>query len=170
MISQGQVVNLLGPWLGPPLLEALQPMMGDIAGRLNGFSIRRCGDTLADSLDSLLFSAVREATDGSMLARLEDGSFVRIRVEDFSEMADELMYLIFQEFPLDGEHLRFLRDYSMGRASLSALRALYVRFGAWHTPGELAAIASVVKSCYPPFRWRGWLLEESAPGALERRE
>ena len=157
MISQAQVCKTLSPWLGAPLLDALEPMTWDIAGRLNGFSIRRGADGLAAELDSLLFRSVRAATEGSMLARLPDDTFVRMQVEDFSVMADELMLLVFQEFPKDGDHLQFLRDYSLRHASLSALRVLYARFGAQQTPKELDAIVSVVKSCYPAFRWREWL-------------
>ncbi len=157
MISQVQVMNTLRPWLGEPLLQALTPLTADIAGRLNGFSLRRGGEEMADTLDSLLFRAVRQATDGRMLAQLPDGTFVRVRVEDFSVMADELMLLPFEQLPASRESLQFLRDYSMRHASLSALRVLYTRFGAMQSPDELTAIASVVRSCYPAFRWQGWL-------------
>lgn len=157
MISQAQVRQILTPWLGSPLLNALDPLTADITGRLNGYSIRRGTDNLVDELDSLLFRGVRGATEGNMLAQLPDGTFVRVQVEDFAVMADELMFLCFREFPNDGEHLQFLRDYSLRHASLSALRALYTRFGAQQSPKELSAIVSVVKSCYPPFRWREWL-------------
>ena len=156
MIAQSQVIITLRPWLGAPLMQALDPLMGDIAARLNGFSIRR-EENLAQELDSLLFRAVRQSTQGRMLAQLEDGTFVRIRLEDFSAMADELMLLVFLDFPADSAHLVFLRDYSMRRASLSALRALYTKFAQMQTPQELEAIASVAKSCYPAFRWREWL-------------
>ena len=157
MISQAQVRQTLTPWLGDPLLNALEGLTGEIAGRLNGCSIHRNADSLAEELDSLLFRAVRSATEGSMLVQLPDDTFVRVQVEDFAVMADELMFLPFREFPNDGEHLQFLREYSLRHASLSALRALYTRFGAQQTPKELAAIVSVVKSCYPSFRWREWL-------------
>ena len=156
MIAQAQVIATLRPWLGVPLTQALDPLLSDVTTRLNGFSIRR-EDRMADTLDSLLFRAAHQATQGKMLAQLEDGTFVRIRLEDFSAMADELMWLIFQEFPVDEPHLLFLREYSMAHASLSALRALYTRFAPLQTAAELVAIASVVKSCYPPFRWREWL-------------
>lgn len=156
MIAQSQVMIVLQPWLGVPLLQALEPLMPQIASRLNGFSIRR-EEPLAQELDSLLFRSVREATRGQMLAQLEDGTFVRIRLEDFSAMADELMLLVFLDFPTDSAHLIFLRDYSMRCASLSALRALYTKFAQMQTPQELEAIASVAKSCYPAFRWREWL-------------
>ena len=156
MIAQAQVIIVLKPWLGAPLLEALMPLMGDVAARLSGFSIRG-GDNMAQELDSLLFRAARSATGGKLLAQLDDGSFVRIRLEDFAAMADELMLLAFNELPVDSRHLLFLRDYSMRHASLSALRALYTRFSSLQSPQELEAIASVAKACYPAFRWREWL-------------
>lgn len=147
---------VLRPWLGAPLLQALTPLMGVLAGRLNGFSVKH-GDGLAGEIDSLLFRAARDATGGSLLARLDDGTYVRIRLEDFSAMADELMLLPFMELPVDGTHLLYLRDYSMRHPSLSALRVLYTRFSSLQSPGELQAIASVAQSCYPAFRWQGWL-------------
>ncbi len=156
MIAQAQVMVTLRPWLGAPLMQAVDGVIREIAGRLNGFSIHR-DDELARTLDSMLFQAVREATQGKMLIALEDGSFVRVRLEDFSAMADELMLLVFLEFPADSRHLLFLRQYSMEHASLSALRVLYTRFSALQTGEELAAIASVARACYPPFRWRDWL-------------
>jgi len=156
MIAQAQVMVTLRPWLGAPLMQAVDGVIREIAGRLNGFSIHR-DDELAHTLDSMLFQAVREATQGKMLIALEDGSFVRVRLEDFSAMADELMLLVFQEFPADGRHLAYLQQYALKHSSLSALRMLYTRFQEFQTPQELEAIASVARSCYPPFRWRQWL-------------
>ena len=157
MVAQAQVMIALAPWLGEPLMAALPELPGEIAQRLSGFSMERDGETMAKSLDSLLFRAVHFATGGSMLAQMADGGFVRIRLEDFADMADEMMLLVFEEFPVDSRHFLFLRDYSMRMASLSALRVLYTRFGAFQSAQELAAIASVAKSCYRPFRWRSWL-------------
>ena len=157
MIAQSQVIITLRPWLGPYLTETLSPLMADLAGRLNGFSVKRDIGQLADELDRLLFNAVRVATRGSLLILLEDGTWVRVRLEDFSTMADELMLLVFMDFPVDETHFLALREYSMHRASLSALRALYTRFDSMQTGQELRTIAAVVRSCYPAFRWREWL-------------
>ena len=157
MVSQAQVMIVLKPWLGGPLLEALTPAVREIAGRLNGFSIGGNQDDLAGELEGLLFRAVRVATNGKMLIALDDGTYVRSRTEDFSAMADELMLLPFMELPLDERHLQYLREYSMRHPSLSALRALYTRFAPLETREELSAIASVARSCYPAFRWREWL-------------
>ena len=157
MIAESQVMIVLRPWLGAGLSQALTPLMGDIATRLNAYSSRQAPEQLARDLDSRLFNAVREATRGAMLVQVDDGGWVRVRVEDFAVMADELLLLIFEEFPVDAQHLLLLREYSLRRASLSALRALYTRFASLQSPQELQAIASVARSCYPPFRWRQWL-------------
>ncbi len=157
MIAQSQVIITLRPWLGPYLTETLSPLMADLAVRLNGFSVKRDIGQMTDELDRLLFNAVRVATRGALLILLEDGTWVRVRLEDFAAMADELMLLPFMELPADESHLHELRDYSMHHPSLSALRALYTRFACLQTREELNAIASVAKSCYPAFRWREWL-------------
>ena len=157
MVAQSQVMTVLRPWLGGALMEALPHLPAEIAGRLSGFSMERDEGRMVRILDSLLFRAVHKATGGSLLAQLDDGTFVRIRLEDFAEMADELMFLAFDDFPADSRHFLFLQDYSMRFSSLSALRALYPRFGSFQSAQELAAIASVAKSCYRPFRWQSWL-------------
>ena len=72
-------------------------------------------------------------------------------------MTDDLLLLAFNDFPVDGYHLSWLRDYSMRQASLSALQALYTRFAPLQTQAELDAIASVARSCHPSFRWAHWL-------------
>lgn len=159
MIAQAQVIFTLRPWLGPYLTETLSPLMGDICGRLNAFSLKQEISRLADDLDRLLFNAVRVATRGTLLVLLEDDTWVRVRLEDFTVMADDLMLLVFLDFPVDETHFQALRDYSMHRASLSALRALYTRFDSLQTGQELRAIGGVIRSCYPAFRWRDWLTQ-----------
>ena len=157
MVAVAQVEIALHPWLGTPLSRALFPVMVKIAAKLNAYTGIAPPDELASWLDSTLFLAVRKATAGSMLAALPDGTAVRIRLEDFAVMADELLFLVFAAFPPDEHHYLLLREYSMHSSSLSALRALYTRFAAWQTDEELRAIAAVAKSCHPAFRLRGWL-------------
>ena len=159
MISQAKVMQVLEPWLGARQIQALMPTQADIADRLNGASPRQDLNALAQEMDSLLFRAVHQATRGTMLIQLPDDTWVRSRVEDYAVMADELLGLALDELPVDAEHLLFLRSYALAHPSLSALRVLYTRYAALETKDELAAIASVARGCYPPFRWRLWLAE-----------
>lgn len=158
MITAAQVDILLQPWLGPQLCEKLFPLVEEIAGRLRGYAGGTPPDALAQWLDSALFQAVRAETNGKMLIPLPDGGLVRVRVDDFAVMADELMYLPFSTFPADQRHFLLLQEYSMRASSLSALRVLYTKFAALQSPEELETIAAVAKSCYPAFRLRGWLI------------
>ena len=157
MISPAMVDALLQPWLGPGLCEALFPLIEEITARLCDYTGSTPPDALNAWLDSTLFRAVHAETKGKMLIPLPDGGMVRVRVEDFAVMADELMYLPFAALPVNAGSFALLQDYSMRASSLSALKVLYTRFAAMQTPEELEAIASVARNCHPAFRLRGWL-------------
>ncbi len=157
MIAKAQVLAALTPWLGSALALHLDDTIETVTRRLNAWSPRMELQDLAEGIDSLLFRAVRAATDGRMLIQLEDGGWVRVRVEDFSVMADDVLYPLFADMTVDPEHLLILRDYSMRCESLSALKAQYLRFFPLQSAEELGAIASFIKKCYPAYRWRSWM-------------
>ena len=157
MVAKAQVLSALVPWLGSALALRLDDAVETVTRRLNAWSPRMDLAELARGIDSLLFRAVREATQGKMLIQLEDGGWVRVRVEDFSIMADDALYPLFASLPRDAEHLLYLREYSMRCESLSCLKAQYLCYGEYQSPQELQAIAAFVKKCYPAYRWRGWL-------------
>jgi len=157
MIAKSQVIGALTPWLGSELALRLDGQMEKITGLLNAWSPRQELASLAQRIDSILFLAVREETRGRFLIRLSDESWVRVTLEDFAAMADDALYPLFCDLPVEAENLLILREYSMTSASLSSLKAQYLRFAAMQTPQELAAIASFIKKCYPAARWRSWL-------------
>lgn len=158
MIAVAQIEIILQPWLGPRLCEALFPLFEEIAALLNSYAGSTPPESLAAQIDSMLFQAVRMKTGKKMLMELPDGGFVRIQVEDFSVMADELLFPVFASFPVDQQHFSLLKEYSLRASSLSALRVLYTRFSRLQTREELDAIALVARKCYPAFRLRGWLI------------
>ena len=157
MIAKAQVIIALTPWLGSGLVRAMDAAVTEVTHRLNAWSSRQSLAELAGTLDSLLFRAVHEATRGTLLIALEDGTWVRMRTEDVAAMADDTLFCLLDSLPVDAAHLLLLREFSMETPSLSALRALYTRFAPLETEEERSAIASVARKCYPPFRWQGWL-------------
>lgn len=158
MIAKGQVMIALQPWIGPRLSGWLDPLLDRITHKLNLFVPRRDDASgLSMELEEMLYQAVMQLTRCTLLAELPDGTWVKMQREDFSMMADDLMGLIFEQFPVDGQHLLLLRQHSLQCASLSALRVLYTRFASLHTEEELASIAHVTRACHAPSRWRGWL-------------
>ena len=158
MVSEIQVTNLLSPWLGSALLRVRPQIVQETRKRLNAFvSARDSLPALRDGLEGFLYSAVRDATEGDMRILLDSGSVIRMESEDFPILSDELLFLIFDQFPTDAHHLMLLRDYSLRGNSLSAIRALYTRFADYETEEERATLARVARESHPEFRWRGWL-------------
>lgn len=154
MISIAQVTLAMQPWLGMALLNAA-PLAERLAQKLNAHRLTDDPDTLFRALDNLLFGTVRQVTGADMRVLLDDGTWVRVRTEDISTMADELLYLHFMTYPVNNVHLLRLNNYAMTHQSLSALRVLYTRFAPLQTDAELSAIARIARG-YPAFRL-GWL-------------
>lgn len=157
MIAEAQVIVRLTPWLGGALCRLAEEEIGRIAHWLGAWSTRQDLAELSGKIDSLLFNTVHRITRGQMQVCLDDGSWVRVRLEDFSAMADDVMDLLISGFPVDPAHLLILREYSLQHASLSALKALALRFTPLETQQEVDAICAFIRKCYPPFRWRDWL-------------
>jgi hypothetical protein len=153
-----QTAQVLRPWLGSDFVAAHASLMQRISLRLTQFIPSRDSlQTVAQDLDSLLFLAVRDQTSGRMLLRMDDGKYIRVRVADFTTMADELLYILMEHLPAVESNYRLISEYSMHAGSLSALRALYDRYQAFQSEEEYRTVIRIIKTCHPPFRWRGWL-------------
>ena len=158
MVTEQQVFHLLSPWLGSALLQVRPQIVKETHRRLNAFvSARDKAAELRDGLEGFLYSSVQSATEGDMRILLDSGSVVRMESGDFPMLADELLYLIFCQFPTDAHHLMLLRDFSLRENSLSAIRALYTRFADYETEEERQTLARVARESHPAFRWRTWL-------------
>lgn len=158
MIDTSETLSVLRPWLGSAFLMLHMPLVERVTARMNAFDVRR--DTIFDVaqwLDSLLFMQVREGTRGKMVLAMDDGARYRVRVEDFKDMADDLLYLMFSRFPPDAEAFAAVREYSVKTGSLSALKALYLDFTGFQTAEEWETVRRVITSCHAPYRWRLWI-------------
>ncbi len=153
-----RTASVLRPWLGSDFVAAHAPLMERLCLRLTRFLPQRDSLALtAQDLDSLLFMAVRDATGGRMLLRMDNDTYIRVRLADFAVMADELLCLLMEKLPVDEQSFLLIRDYSLHAGSLAALKALYLRYEAFQSPEEFKTIVRVIRTCHPPFRWRGWL-------------
>ena len=153
-----QTASVLRPWLGGDFVTAHAPLMERVTLRLSQFLPQRDSlEKAAQDLDSLLFMAVRDATGGRMLLRMDSNQYIRVKMADFSLMADELLFLLMEQLRVDGQNFLLIRDYSLRSGSLAALKALYLHYEAYQSPEEFKTIVRVIKTCHAPFRWRGWL-------------
>ena len=161
MILLEQVADALRPWVGEPLLAACPQLCTEIQRRLQLYVMGRDDpEGLRSGLEGLIRATVRKVTEETWLVRLPDGSLVRMESEDFPIIADELMYILFDQYPIDARHLMWLRDFSLRASSLSAIRILYTKYADYASADELNALARVARSCPPAFRGRAWLKEE----------
>ena len=165
MISYAGIQNCLRPYLGSRMLPYLDENCGTVITRLTAFGPKDDPGALSDWMSAYLYDAVRRVTRGAMQAGLDDGRIVSLRVEDFSQMADDILYCLFSGFPRDAQHLIILRDYSLRHRSLSALRALYCDFRTLISDEESTIILKVILG-YPPRRYAQWLKLPS-PGGEE---
>lgn len=158
MISPEAVMQTLQPWLGADYLAEKAGLCSRLAALLHGFWPER--DTLphlAQQLDNLLFMAVREDTGGRMALLMDSGQLIRLRMNDFALMADELLYLLFATLPRSPFHLATIREYAMRSGSLSALRAQYLLYPHMQTPEETKTLYRVITTCHEPWRYRHWI-------------
>ncbi|NLC33144.1 MAG: hypothetical protein GX781_07595 [Clostridiales bacterium] len=158
MTAINQTIAILTPWLGGDFVSAQAPLMARISFKLAHFHPQRDSlPALAQDVDSQLFLAVRDDTKGRMILRLCNQQYMKVRLQDFATMTDELLYLVMSALPRNITNFRLVQEYSMRQGSLSALRALYIDFQAFQTEEEWRTVIRVIKTCHPPFRWRNWL-------------
>lgn len=158
MTALEQTAATLRPWLGSAFVAAHAELMERITMRLRHFDPAR--GSLHDSavdIDSLLFMAVRNHTQGRMALPMDDGQLIRVKLSDFATMTDELMYLLMVGMAKNEANFRLLRDYSMRQGSLAALKTLYLHYQEYQSEEEYRTVRRVITSCHPAFRWRGWL-------------
>ena len=158
MVAIGRVAYTLRPWLGGAFLARNTDTMELLRLKLYGFLPEKDSlEALAFQLDNLLFMQAREDTEGKMTLLMDNGQMVRLRMNDFSLMADELLYLLFESLPLTPRNQAMIRSYSMKSVSLSSLRALYLLYRDMQEPEETATLRRIITGSHPPFRWQQWI-------------
>ena len=153
-----RVARTLSPWLGGGFIAQNAALMERIAFKISQFDRRRGSlQQMAQDVDTQLFMAVREQTGGRMILLMDTGQHIRLRLEDFALMADEVMYLLMAELPVDQQTFLMIREYSMRQGSLAALKALWLHYGAFQSEAEYRTVERIIKGSHPAFRWQRWL-------------
>ena len=156
-ISQTRMQELLLPYLGSQTLDQTQ-LAEQMTEALRHFDPRQ--DTLeelAQRLSDTLFGNLYACLGPRMTLLLDDGRQARVLVADIPDLADRLLGALFDSLPDSEVTLNLLRDYAMRATSLSAMRALLLRFGAFQSPEEQTILRRVIRDNYPPERYQDWL-------------
>jgi hypothetical protein len=158
MIAPFRVGEVLRPFLGTDFLRRNADLPAQAAEALSSFRpARQTLLRLAEQVDNLLFMRVREDTNGRMALLMDGGALIRLRMADFTVMADELLYLLLENLPVTPQNQALLREYSMRSNSLSALRALYLLYRELQEPEETQTLRRVITSCHEPWRFKPWI-------------
>lgn len=158
MTALEQTAATLRPWLGSAFVAGHAELMQRISIRLTHFVPGRDSlQGLATAMDSLLFMAVRDQTGGRMVLQLDDGKLMRVKLNDFAMMADELLYILLAALPRTAASYATLNEHAIRQGSLAALKALHLHYEAFQSEDERKLNQRIIRTCHPPFRWRGWL-------------
>ena len=161
MIAPERAADMLRPWLGSAFLSQNADFLSKLSMSLFAYRPERDDPALlSQQTDNLLFMQVREDTKGRMALLMDTGQLIRLRMADFTLMADELMYLVFEGLPKTNANQAMIREYSMRQGSLSALRALYLHYRDLQSAEETATLRRVITSCHEPYRFRHWIDQE----------
>lgn len=157
MIEARQLQEALCPRLGTGL--ACAPGFTDAAlALLRGFSWPRDSfEALAAALEQALFNAIYERLGPGMSARMDDGSYRRIKLAEMPDAADDVMGVLFDALKVYSVHCDAIYAYCMKTGSFSAMRCLYLRYEALMSPEERQTLARIIRGSFPAERWRGFL-------------
>lgn len=163
VIRLEDVVDALRPWVGSIIAENTAVAAGAAALLRSYAPYKESPEELAGRLDSYLFQSMYALLGNDMLVTLDTGREARLFVSDFAAMADDMMGVLFDSLsPYSVNYLK-IKEYSMTRESLAALRVLYQRYDAFQPPEEKALIARIVRQGYPRWRYESWLKDDPEP-------
>ena len=118
--------------------------------------------SLASRVENTLFNMLYDRLGSSMTVRMNDGSFRRIRSTEFSEAADDVMGVFFDQLKVYSVNYEALQAYVLESGSFSAMRVLYTRYGGMMTAGERQVLARVIREARPASEWKEWLADDSS--------
>ena len=154
-----EVEHALRPWLGTLFLSA-NTLADTLASRMRAYApYRQTLESLRDELESLLLVQLNRLTNGSLTVITDNYHTCRLGTEQIAAITDDLMGVIFDKLtPFSANFINF-NDYSLRVCSLSALRVLYQRYGAFYTKEEFDFMVRMIRTLYPTERYAGWLRE-----------
>lgn len=156
-IRTAQVREALEPFLGTEVL-AQTAMAEHAAEALRRFMPHQQPlEALAEQLCRLIFDDLYAHLGQRMTLRLSDGRQVRVRMADIPDLADSVLGVLLDSLPENQATLDLVRTYAMQTTSLSAMRALLLRFGSCQSPDEQAILRRIIRDNYPPERYAAWL-------------
>jgi len=162
LITHDNVLRLLEPLVGMPLLLAHPELCSGIAAMLSRYDWRggTPPEALRAEIESLLFNAIYDATGGDMAVLDAHGRRKKIYTEALAQTTETLMEPVFEGFPVCREAFDALNHYALRRLSLPALKRLHTGFGDMMEPMSRALCIRVITENFPAEAYQDWLAEQ----------
>ena len=160
-VSTYSVKCVLRPYLGSDMVDGTN-VPEEAAHVLRAYApYRDTLEDLAQRLNRVLFDALYAVLGPRMAVRLDNGDFIRIRMQDIPELADAAMGALFDSMTVYSVSFQTLKDYSLRTGSLSAMRVLYQKYDDFQSPEEKQLMARIIRDNYPRNRYESWLKDEA---------
>lgn len=159
-ITERQVREILRPRLGSAVVDQSDLCAGAANLMCTYASYRDTFEGMTNQVEHYLFGKLYELLGPSMTVRLDNGTLKRIRMKEMPELADEAMGAMFESMQIYSVNYANLKDYSMRSGSLSAMRVLYQKYGAFQPAEERVLLKRIIRERYPQSRYESWLPDD----------
>ena len=155
LVKPAAVALALSPRLGRETADAVA---ADTAALLSGYSsFREELEELDRRLQRTLFRSLYARLGVRMETALDDGTKVRIHMDDLPLLSDDAMFALFDAWPVGSAAYAALRRYGLEAGCTSAMRVLYCKYADRFTPEDLQLMRRIFTESYTPAQRKGWL-------------
>ena len=158
-IRTDAVREALIPWLGTAVL--MQTGIDDSAANLlRSYSpYRMTLPELNEMICNRIFNELYSLLGPRMTIQRDDGSLLRIRLNDLPVLVDDVMGVLFDCMTISPANQQLLMEYAMYQTSLSAMRMLLVKYASSLGLQEQEILKRIIRDNYPPERYVRWMGE-----------
>lgn len=165
-VTERQVREILRPRLGSAVVDQSDLCAGAANLMCTYASYRDTFEGMTNQVEHYLFGKLYDLLGPNMTVRLDNGTLKRIRMKEMPELADEAMGAMFENMQIYSVNYANLKDYSMRSGSLSAMRVLYQKYGAFQPAEERLLLKRIIRERYPQSRYESWLPDDDQePGS-----
>ena len=154
-VNPNAVVRVLTPRIGRDSAIAAAE---EAAGVLSSYSSFRGSLTeLEERLQRAIFAALYRSLGPRLETAKEDGTPMRIHLDDLPTLSDDALYALFDAWPISASAYTALRAYGLENGSTSAMRVLYCKYPDHFDTGDLKLMERIFRETLLPEQRKGWL-------------
>lgn len=163
-MTQQELTGILRFHLGSAALGAEPDFARFLTSKLNvclytDTSLEEIRNGVEQDLLVLIYAVSRK----TMRIYMEDGSCKTWTMKALGELIDCVMEAVFMHLEVNEDHFRALLSYVMNHQSRTALRVLYLCYGAYQQPRERETIIRLITEQFDTKDYQSWLSPADCP-------